>query len=516
MKEKQIKKIKDLLNKEKDVFEEEEMKKVSKAGFGRLQWVKATTRYYEVAKTVGPERKLVRELQQKKELAEINLAKINKELKELAVALEKLTEDEKEQSAKLKELKEEAEMMTRRLNAASQLIEGLGSERTRWSADLEMQASVKKRLVGDCLLCAAFVSYAGPFNFVFRLQMAYQNWKKLCMDQRSPMTQDFKLQTLLTSDVEVSTWSGFGLPSDELSVQNGILVCRTQRFPLCVDPQMQAVSWIKKKEEKQGLTVKSFNDDDAKFLELAIQYGKPFLFENLDEELDPMAVVQDRRKFGRIGWNVAYDFNGSDLKVSFRLPNMYFQKASDMGELIPWETPRYLIGEAMYGGRVVDNFDRRVISTYMEEYMGDFLFDENVPFFFSRSGFEYTCPAEGNVALYQGHIMTLPINQSPAVFQLHANAEMQTGSGSDGGGISKEDYIGKTAGEVQKKIPDEELKFHRDGVPTPAEVVLIQEIERFEFLSGKMYATLVDLKRALKGEIGMSMTLSLPAWAWMI
>merc|ERR1719265_980072 len=38
MKERQIKKIKDLLNKEKDIFEGEEMKKVSKAGFGLLQW----------------------------------------------------------------------------------------------------------------------------------------------------------------------------------------------------------------------------------------------------------------------------------------------------------------------------------------------------------------------------------------------------------------------------------------------------------------------------------------------
>ena len=37
-----------------------------------------------------------------------------------------------------------------------------------------------------------------------------------------------------------------------------------------------------------GLTVKTFNDEYVKFLELAIQYGKPFLFENLDEELDPM------------------------------------------------------------------------------------------------------------------------------------------------------------------------------------------------------------------------------------
>merc|ERR1719326_659000 len=201
VKEKQIMKVKDLLNKEKDVFEGEEMKKVSKAGYGLLQWVLAMVKYYEVAKTVEPKRKLVRELQQKKELAEENLRRINTELKELAESLEKLTEDEKEQSAKLKELKDEADMMTRRLNAASQLIDGLGSERTRWTSDLEKQGIVKEKLIGDCLLCAAFVSYAGPFNHQFRTEMVYEDWQKGIADRKVTKTEEFKLEILLTSDV---------------------------------------------------------------------------------------------------------------------------------------------------------------------------------------------------------------------------------------------------------------------------------------------------------------------------
>lgn len=38
----------------------------------------------------------------------------------------------------------------------------------------------------------------------------------------------------------------------------------------------------------------------------------------------------------------------------------------------------------MYGGRVIDDFDRRVVRTYMEEYMGDFIFDEFQPFHFYK------------------------------------------------------------------------------------------------------------------------------------
>lgn len=38
----------------------------------------------------------------------------------------------------------------------------------------------------------------------------------------------------------------------------------------------------------------------------------------------------------------------------------------------------------MYGGRVIDGFDRRVVATYMGEYMGDFIFDTFQPFHFYR------------------------------------------------------------------------------------------------------------------------------------
>jgi len=31
----------------------------------------------------------------------------------------------------------------------------------------------------------------------------------------------------------------------------------------------------------------------------------------------------------------------------------------------------------MYGGRVTDDWDRRVMNTYLEEFLGEFIFDQN-------------------------------------------------------------------------------------------------------------------------------------------
>lgn len=108
------------------------------------------------------------------------------------------------------------------------------------------------------------------------------------------------------------------------------------------------------------------------------------------------AVIQERKKYGKIGWNVPYDFNASDYLISRRLINMYLTTAHETGEEDlnrTYETLRYLIGEAMYGGRVTDDYDRRVLMCYLEEYLGDFIFSKTQPFQFSETAqYKYVVP----------------------------------------------------------------------------------------------------------------------------
>jgi len=100
-----------------------------------------------------------------------------------------------------------------------------------------------------------------------------------------------------------------------------------------------------------------------------------------------------------------YDFNESDFRISFRLISLYLNKANQNNEEeLPWETLRYLIGEAMYGGRVTDDYDRRVLNTYLKEYLGDFIFDKNQLYYFSRAGADYTIPT---AQTYEQIMMTI-------------------------------------------------------------------------------------------------------------
>uniref|UniRef100_A0A8B9JEG5 Dynein axonemal heavy chain 10 n=1 Tax=Astyanax mexicanus TaxID=7994 RepID=A0A8B9JEG5_ASTMX len=267
----------------------EEMQAISKAGSGMLKFVEAVMGYCDVAREIKPKREKVARLEKNFFQSKRELEKIQSELEAIQKELGALGEKYSAAMGEKQLLQEEAQLMERRLIAADKLISGLGSENQRWTEDLEELKKKRVRLLGDCLISAAFLSYEGAFNWDFRNKMVYEAWQKDVLERGIPLSQPFRIESLLTDEVEISRWGSESLPPDELSVQNGILTTRASRFPMCIDPQQQALNWIKKKEEKNNLKISSFNDPDfLKQLEMAIKYGFPFLFQDVDEYIDPV------------------------------------------------------------------------------------------------------------------------------------------------------------------------------------------------------------------------------------
>lgn len=76
------------------------------------------------------------------------------------------------------------------------------------------------------------------------------------------------------------------------------------------------------------------------------------------------AVLLERKKYGQLGWNIAYEFNDSDLEVAVKQLCQLFNDQSE----IPWPALWYLTGEVVYGGRVTDDMDRRCLQSLLFKY----------------------------------------------------------------------------------------------------------------------------------------------------
>ncbi|KAJ4435378.1 hypothetical protein ANN_17992 [Periplaneta americana] len=314
----------------------DQMALISKAGYGLLKFVEAVLAYCAVFREVKPKRERVDMLVKEFEQAKKDLNKLYAEINNLEEDLKALGVKYDDAMRERQILQEETDIMMRRLIAADKLITGLSSENTRWTQELENLHAERERLIGDCLISASFLSYTGAFSWEFRREMVYEDWLPDLIGRNVPLTSPYRIMESLTNDVEVSRWTSEGLPPDELSVQNGILTTRASRFPLCIDPQQQALHWIRKKEEKHNLKTITFNDPDfLKHVEMAIKYGFPVLFQDVDDYIDPVIdnvlekniKVQGGRAFIVLGdKEVDYDPNFR-MYLTTKLSNPAFNPA---------------------------------------------------------------------------------------------------------------------------------------------------------------------------------------------
>jgi dynein heavy chain, axonemal len=266
----------------------DEMPTISKAGDGLLKFVRAVLKYCDTYREVKPKQDRVEFLQNDLVEKALVLDQLKVEVEGLESELNALNMKYEHSLALRQKYSDELEVSEKRLNAADRLVTGLMSEKIRWKKELEQLGVDKENIIGSCLLSASFMAYAGTFSWDFRKVMI-SSWLEDIIMREIPVATPYKIDQNLSDDVEISTWSSEGLPPDELSIQNGILTTRASRFPLCIDPQQQALTWIKKRETHNNLKILSFNDPDfLKQLEMSVKYGSPVLFQDVDDYIDPV------------------------------------------------------------------------------------------------------------------------------------------------------------------------------------------------------------------------------------
>jgi len=271
----------------KDDFQPDRVQKVSTAAWGLCMWVRAMETYDRVCKVVVPKKETLKE-------SEAELAKIMEQLTVKRADLKRVQDQLDALNTKLSALRKEQDDLTcevdlcqKKLERAETLITSLGGEKTRWTQNSIDLDAVYTNLTGDVIVASGLIAYLGAFTPEFR-EDAVKSWAADSVAKGIPGSEKFSLESCLGEPVKVRGWVIAGLPNDSFSIENGIIVDKARRWPLCIDPQGQANRWIKKMGQPAGLVVGKFTDGDyLKRMEGCIQYGNPFLMENVNEETDP-------------------------------------------------------------------------------------------------------------------------------------------------------------------------------------------------------------------------------------
>ena len=180
---------------------------------------------------------------------------------------------------------------------------GLSSERERWETSLDTYADISETLLGDSILSSAFLCYAGYFDASSRNQLSRQFENSLYeISYRSNVSfVDF----LSTASQRLS-WREYGLPRDDVCMQNAVMLERYRRYPLVIDPSGQGAEYLSAYYEHQNASfVRASLMDNAfvKSLESALRFGNTLLVEDV-EEIDAILNPILNREVQRIGGRV--------------------------------------------------------------------------------------------------------------------------------------------------------------------------------------------------------------------
>uniref|UniRef100_A0A1B0AXU3 AAA+ ATPase domain-containing protein n=1 Tax=Glossina palpalis gambiensis TaxID=67801 RepID=A0A1B0AXU3_9MUSC len=235
------------------------------------------------------------------------------------------------------------------------------------------------------------------------------------------------------------------------------------------------------------------------------------------------AVVQERRKYGPLGWNIAYGFNESDLQISVLQLSMLLNQY----EHVPYAALSYLTAECNYGGRVTDAWDRRAIVTILADYVNpDVVGDVRYKFAIDDRFMVPRKTEHRDILRFVDE--NYPSLASPEVYGLHANSgitrDLSTSktlldsmiliissefASSSGAGQSADQMLLDTINQIITAMPpnmdvDAAKKKYPVDYNESMNTVITQEMERFLKLQLEIRSSCRDIENAIDGIIVMT------------
>jgi len=295
-------------------FTPEKMASKSAAAANLCTWVVNIYNFNRIYVKVKPLMDSLTAARESKASAIASLEEAQRQVAEVQEQLKVLGEKFEEAQREKKEVEDQAEALTTRADLAQRLVGGLASENVRWGQEIEKLKSNALTLVGDCMLAAGFVSYVGAFDKDLREELWKTQWSADLQSRNIPMTEGSDPLQILSDEGMNSKMVSEGLPSDRISLENGAVLTNCKRWPLLIDPQAQAIKWLKRKEEGNLDVIQLTQKNWLKILENAITNGRCVIIENIGTEIDAMLDPVLSRSIYKKGRSLYLKLGGEEVE----------------------------------------------------------------------------------------------------------------------------------------------------------------------------------------------------------
>lgn len=229
-------------------FQPNVVKNASLAAEGLCKWVRAIYKYHHVYKAITPLREDLEKANQTLQQATDELNTKRNLLIEVEAKCRELNDKFEAENFAKQKLKAQITDCELKLIRAKKLTSGLGGERELWLKEAKKNENDIQNLLGDMLLSISFISYLGAFTGSYRQRIIKEFWIPKVLEEDIKCSQPFNFVTMMGKPLEIQNWLFNGLPLDNVSIENQLIMKFSDRWPLIIDPQNQARKFLKRFE----------------------------------------------------------------------------------------------------------------------------------------------------------------------------------------------------------------------------------------------------------------------------
>ncbi|MEJ1276595.1 hypothetical protein NN561_007501 [Cricetulus griseus] len=355
-------------------FDPPKVAKASSAAEGLCKWIMAMEVYDRVAKVVAPKKARLSEAQ--KSLAE-TMELLNQKRGELAEVehhLENLQNTFLEKTEEKAALEDQVELCAKKLERASKLIGGLGGEKSR--PELEEERNV------------------------LILQSAANKKQLKDIETRILETLSSSQGNILEDESAIKVLDSAKIMSNEITKKQQV----AEKTELKIAESREGYRPIAKHSSVLFFSIADLANIDPMYQYSLIWFVNLYINsihdrEHFCENTEEWQEIYDSKEPHNMRFPEPMDKTLNELQKIIILrclrPDKLFINEYDT---IPFEAISYLTGECNYGGRVTDDWDRRLLLTMLADFYNPLII-ENPHYKFSPSG-NYFAPPKGTYEDY--------------------------------------------------------------------------------------------------------------------